>query len=72
MGRGNFFVALLLCFVLIGLLIFVYMAIVKPPGTLTVVYQRSAQAAPSPAPDRAPAAPDAAEGRQAIRRLSGV
>ncbi len=37
-GCGSFVVALLLCFILIGLLIFVYMLIVKPAGTLTVTY----------------------------------
>jgi hypothetical protein len=30
---------ILLCIVLIGLLVFVYMLIVKPAGTLTVTYQ---------------------------------
>ncbi len=37
-GAGSFLIALLLCFVLIGFLIFVYMLIVKPAGTLTVTY----------------------------------
>ena len=37
-GGGSFFVALLLCFVLIGIIVFIYMALVKPPGTLTVTY----------------------------------
>lgn len=37
-GCGSFVIALLLCFVLIGILIFVYMLIVKPAGTLTVTY----------------------------------
>ena len=39
-GCGSFIFALLLCFVLIGFLIFVYMLIVKPEGTLTVTYTR--------------------------------
>ena len=39
-GCGAFLVALLLCLVVIGLLIFVYMLIVKPEGTLTVIYER--------------------------------
>lgn len=38
-GCGAFVVALLLAIVLIGLLIFVYMLLVKPDGTLTVTYQ---------------------------------
>lgn len=37
-GAGNFILALLLCFILVGFLIFVYMLIVKPPGELTVTY----------------------------------
>jgi|APLak6261664116_1056043.scaffolds.fasta_scaffold27096_2 uncharacterized membrane protein len=36
----SFFIALLLCFVLLGFLIFIYMLIVKPDGSLTVTYQR--------------------------------
>jgi hypothetical protein len=39
-GCGAFLVALLLCLILIGVLIFVYMLVVKPDGTLTVVYER--------------------------------
>ena len=35
---GNFILAALLCFVLIGFIVFVYMLIVKPKGTLTVTY----------------------------------
>lgn len=38
-GCGAFLFALLLCFVLIGILVFIYMLIVKPPGTLTVTYE---------------------------------
>jgi hypothetical protein len=37
-GCGSFIVALLLCIVLIGIIVFVYMLIVKPPGTLSVTY----------------------------------
>ena len=43
---GEFFLALLLCFLLIGILVFIYMIIVKPNGTLTVTYElREAQKA---------------------------
>jgi len=35
----DFMVALLLCFLLIGIIVFIYMAIVKPPGTLNVTYE---------------------------------
>jgi len=38
-GVGAFLVALLLCFVLVGVLAFIYMLIVKPDGTLTVTYE---------------------------------
>ena len=46
-GCGAFLVALLLCFVLVGILIFIYMLIVKPDGTLTVTYELSAISANS-------------------------
>lgn len=36
---GAFFVAFLLCFVGIGVLVFIYMLIVKPPGALSVTYE---------------------------------
>ena len=38
--------ALLLCIVLIGFLIFIYMLVVKPQGTLTVTYVRKEPMAP--------------------------
>lgn len=38
-GALEFLVALLLCFVLIGFVIFLYMLFVKPSGTLTVTYE---------------------------------
>ena len=39
-GCGAFLVALLLCLLLVGILVFIYMVVVKPAGTLTVTYQR--------------------------------
>lgn len=39
-GCGAFLVALLLCFLLVGILVFIYMLVVKPRGTLTVTYAR--------------------------------
>lgn len=36
---GNFIVARLLCFILIGFLVFLYMLIVTPDGTLIVSYE---------------------------------
>jgi hypothetical protein len=41
-----FLIAFLLFFVLIGFLVFLYMLIVKPPGTLTVTFTRSQVTAP--------------------------
>ncbi len=41
-GCGAFLVALLLSIVLVGLLVFIYMLLVKPVGTLTVTYERTA------------------------------
>lgn len=38
-GCGAFLVALLLFLILIGILVFIYMLLVKPDGTLTVTYQ---------------------------------
>ena len=38
-GCGAFLIAILLCFILIGFLVFVYMLIVKPAGTLSVTYE---------------------------------
>jgi hypothetical protein len=38
-GCGAFIGALLLCLILVGILIFIYMLIVKPSGTLTVTYE---------------------------------
>lgn len=51
-GCGAFLLALIAFVVLIGILIFIYMLLVKPDGTLTVTYQR--EAAPAPAPESAP------------------
>jgi hypothetical protein len=41
-GCGAFIIALLLCIILIGILVFIFMLIVKPNGTLTVTYERRA------------------------------
>jgi hypothetical protein len=38
-GCGSFTLALLLCIILIGILVFIYMLIVKPDGTLSVTYE---------------------------------
>lgn len=46
-GCGAFIVAVLLFLLLVGILIFVYMLLVKPDGTLTVTYQYRAPATQS-------------------------
>jgi len=38
-GAGAFIIALLLCFIIIGIVALIYMIIVKPAGTLTVRYK---------------------------------
>lgn len=38
-GCGAFLLALALCFILIGILVFIYMLIVKPAGELAVTYK---------------------------------
>jgi hypothetical protein len=38
-GCGSFILALLLCFILIGIVVFIYMLIVKPDGVLSVTYE---------------------------------
>lgn len=38
-GVGAFVLALLLCVIVIGILVFIYMVIVPPAGTLTVTYE---------------------------------
>ncbi len=38
-GCGAFLLALLLCLFIIGILVFIYMLIVKPAGTLSVTYE---------------------------------
>jgi hypothetical protein len=63
-GCGAFLVALLLCIFLIGILIFIYMLLVKPPGTLSATYQlspeavRLRQAPPPPPASAATSVPD--------------
>lgn len=52
-GCGSFLLALVLCLLIIGFLIFVYMLIVKPDGVLTVTYElreQEAAAAEKPCP----------------------
>lgn len=47
-GCGAFLLALILFVVLIGILIFLYLLIVKPEGTLTVTYELQSEGAAKP------------------------
>lgn len=38
-GCGSFLLALLLCLIIVGFIVFIYMLIVKPDGVLTVTYE---------------------------------
>jgi len=38
-GCGEFLIALILCVIVIGIIVFLYMLIVKPEGTLSVTYE---------------------------------
>ncbi|MEK6720932.1 MAG: hypothetical protein AABZ33_09735 [Chloroflexota bacterium] len=70
-GCGAFLGAVLLMFLLVGILIFIYMLIVKPAGTLTVTYVlQSAVTQPPVARVGAAAAP--AAGRDLASRLAQV
>jgi hypothetical protein len=44
-GCGAFLAALLLCVILVGILVFIYMLIVKPERVLTVTYEYRGTAA---------------------------
>ncbi len=49
-GCSHFLVALLLCLVIIGVMIFIYMLFVKPDGTLSVTYELRSEAGSSGSP----------------------
>ena len=46
-GAGAFIVALLLCFLLVGIFIFLYLLIVRPEGTQSVTFGRHASGPPT-------------------------
>jgi hypothetical protein len=63
-GCGAWFLAFLALFLLVGIIILVYMAVNRPDGVLTVVYERRVPATTAvqtvsmpPVPDRATLAP---------------
>jgi len=65
-GCGAFLLALLLCVLLVGILVFIYMILVKPDGTLTVTYELRAPALATQAAE--PAAPAIAAPARATKR----
>ncbi|MDX9975912.1 MAG: zinc ribbon domain-containing protein [FCB group bacterium] len=69
-GCGAFLLALLLCVIVIGIIIFIYMLIVKPDGTLSVTYEyRVAAAAPSTSHDATKVCPKCAEDVKAAAKV---
>ncbi|QIR16642.1 zinc ribbon domain-containing protein [Shewanella aestuarii] len=63
-GCGGFLIALLLCFIFVGILVFIYMLIVKPDGTLTVTYEKQSEKsiqAPDDPVETGKVCPDCAE-----------
>lgn len=52
-GCGAFLVAVILMIVLVGILVFIYMLLVKPDGSLTVTYSLRVET-PPPAPPEPP------------------
>lgn len=57
-GCGAFLFAFLLCVILVGIIVLIYMVIVKPAGVLTVTYQLQQINSPRPAvPPPIPSAP---------------
>lgn len=64
-GCGAFIIAVLLFILIIGILVFIYMILVKPAGTLVVTYQRAnvtAQPAAALPTEGAPTGPGSVEG----------
>jgi len=68
-GCGAWLVALFLCLFLIGILVFIYMLIVKPDGTLTVTYSLREDVALPPPPSPVMAA---ASHEERIRKLADL
>jgi uncharacterized protein UPF0547 len=65
-GCGAFLVALLLCFVVIGVIVFIYMLLVKPAGVLSVTYEQRVSA---PAPEAEKVCPRCAERVKAAAKV---
>jgi len=70
-GCGAFLVALLLCVILVGIVIFIYMLLVKPDGTLSVTYELRAvePTAPATADASEKTCPQCAEQVKAAARI---
>lgn len=69
-GCGAFLIALLLCLVLIGFVVFIYMLIVPPPGTLTVTYEIR-QTVPDAAEKTCPRCAERVKAAAAVCRFCG-
>ena len=67
-GCGHWLAALALCLVLVGILVFFYMLIVHPEGTLTVTFTRR-EAAATPAPQVPSATANVPTLRQRLAQL---
>ncbi|MEJ5209148.1 zinc ribbon domain-containing protein [Denitratimonas sp. CY0512] len=69
-GCGTFLLALLLCVIVIGIIVFIYMLIVKPDGTLSVTYEyRRPAAAPPTSHEATKACPKCAEDVKAAAKV---
>ncbi len=65
-GCGAFLVALLLAVVLIGILIFIYLIVVKPDGTLVVTYEHRVS---TPIPNTQPTVADPLSAIDALAKM---
>jgi hypothetical protein len=71
-GCGAWLFALLLCIVLVGFLVFIYMLIVKPDGTLTVTYELAEASTPQRSEPHAPEPPAPASIRERLAQLDDL
>jgi hypothetical protein len=70
-GCGAFLGALLLCLLLIGIIVFIYLLIVPPPGTLTVTYELRAPASAAVEEKVCPRCAETVKGAALVCRFCG-